>query len=167
MFYKSHYQSPLGRIEILCDDQAVKGVWFEHQKYYGAQFDLSQIKNEENIVTKKVESWLEQYFLGEQPLIGQLQLEPEVTDYRKKVLAILTQVSYGKTITYQEIANKISLENDGKKGAARSVGGAVGHNPISILIPCHRIIGSDGSLTGYAGGLERKIALLNLEGGKW
>lgn len=164
MLYKSDYLSPLGKLDILCDEKTVKGIWFENQSYHGSQYDLSVINSGSNQVTKWVKKWLEQYFAGKNPEVDQSFLAPEVTEFRKKVLEILEGVPYGQTITYKEIADKIFNRENGKKSSARAVGGAVGHNPITILIPCHRVVGTDGSLTGYAGGMNRKIALLALEG---
>lgn len=164
MLFKDNYESPLGKIEILCDEESVKGLWFEDQKYYGSKYDLSKIHEKENLVIRAVKIWLNQYFSGNQPNIDRLILAPEVTEFQKKVLEILENVAYGQTISYKMIADKLAFEENGKKSSARAVGGAVGHNPISILIPCHRVVGSDGSLTGYAGGIKRKIELLALEG---
>lgn len=164
MFYKNSYQSPLGKIELLSEDTAIVGLWFENQKYYGSDYDLATAITEDNPVIRATKAWLDDYFLGKNPDLVSLNLKPRVTEFRKRVLEILVTVSYGKTITYKEIANKINAQFPEKKTAARAVGGAVGHNPISILIPCHRVVGSDGSLTGYAGGVHRKRELLILEG---
>ncbi|GBD58638.1 methylated-DNA--protein-cysteine methyltransferase [Tetragenococcus halophilus subsp. halophilus] len=163
MLYKSKYASPLGNLLILADNSSVLGLWFEDQKYYGASYSLEEAVYQENRVIKKVKEWLSDYFDGRKPAKEHLSLAPKVTDFRQKVLSILQTVPYGQTITYQQILDKLK-ENYGENvGSARAVGGAVGHNPISIIIPCHRVIGSDGSLTGYAGGIERKLKLLTLE----
>lgn len=164
MLVKSEYQSPLGQLLILCDEKTVKGVWFKKQKYFGAQYDLASIPAGENETTTQVKGWLTQYFAGEIPEIDFALLAPETTGFRQKVFEILKRVPEGQTITYKEIADKLTEQESGVKGSARAVGGAVGHNPISLLIPCHRVVGSDGSLTGYAGGIEWKKALLALEG---
>lgn len=164
MLVKSEYQSPLGQLLILCDEKTVKGVWFKKQKYFGAQYDLASIPAGENETTTQVKGWLTQYFAREIPEIHFALLAPETTGFRQKVFEILKRVPAGQTITYKEIADKLREQESGVKGSARAVGGAVGHNPISLLIPCHRVVGSDGSLTGYAGGIERKKALLALEG---
>ena len=164
MLFKSKYSSPLGTILILVDNSSVLGLWFEDQKYYGASYSLEEAVFQENQVVKKAKEWLNDYFDGRKPALEHLTLAPKVTDFRQKVLSILQTIPYGQTITYQQILDKLK-ENYGENvGSARAVGGAVGHNPISIIIPCHRVIGSDGSLTGYAGGIERKIKLLTLEG---
>ncbi|GMA46644.1 methylated-DNA--[protein]-cysteine S-methyltransferase [Tetragenococcus muriaticus] len=164
MLYKSIYLSPLGKLLILTDDQTLLGVWYEDQKYYGASYRLSEAVYQENSIIEEVTNWLDRYFNKENPDISYLPLAPDVTDFRKKVLEILKSTPYGQTITYQQITNRLKEIYGENVGSARAVGGAVGHNPISIIIPCHRVIGSDGSLTGYAGGKERKVALLTLEG---
>lgn len=158
MLFKSNYYSTLGNFILLSDENHVLGVWFEKQKYCGRSYDLSQIDYNENNLIKHTKQWLDAYFSGENPSINELSLQPKVTPFQKKVLEILKNIPYGTTITYQEIANQLQ-----KKSAARAVGGAVGRNPISIIIPCHRVIGTNGSLTGYAGGLQLKKALLSLE----
>lgn len=164
MFYKTNYVSPLGNLEILCDDSSVKGIWFNQQKYYGSHYNLDEISLSENQVTKEVEIWLDSYFKGENPSLSHLNLAPDVTEYRKKVLDVLIEIPLGKTMTYKEIAEVLQKKYPNTKTSPRAVGGAVGHNPISILIPCHRVIGSSGLLTGYAGGINRKIELLVIEG---
>mgnify|MGYP000078063280 CR=1 FL=1 len=164
MLYKSKYSSPLGNILILADDSSVLGLWFEDQKYYGASYSLEEAVFQENRVIEKVKDWLNEYFDGKKTAIERLSLAPQVTDFRQKVLSILQTVPYGQTITYQQILAKLKDNYGENLGSARAVSGAVGHNPIPIIIPCHRVIGSDGSLTGYAGGIERKTKLLTLEG---
>ncbi|AYW47058.1 6-O-methylguanine DNA methyltransferase [Tetragenococcus osmophilus] len=164
MLYKSTYLSPLGELLILADDTALLGVWFEDQKYFGASYHLNEAIDQENRIIKQTTNWLDRYFNKENTAIDSLPLAPNVTDFRKKVLEVLKSVPYGKTITYQQVVDNLHKLYGENVGSARAVGGAVGHNPISIIIPCHRVIGSDGSLTGYAGGKERKVALLTLEG---
>ena len=163
MHYKTYYQSPIGRLLILADDQALLGVWFEGQKYFGAAYDLEAIPVQKNDIIREVIDWLDRYFQGENPPVEAIPLEPEATDFRKKVWDILLDVPYGQTSTYADILTKLR-DKYGEIGSARAVGGAIGHNPISILIPCHRILGSQGQLTGYAGGLDKKRFLLQLEG---
>lgn len=158
MLYQTTYASPLGPITLLSDDQALQGLWFVDQSYYGAQFDLTQASTQLTPVLQTTSDWLDAYFAGQRPT--QLPpLAPQVTAFRQRILRVIATVPYGQTITYQQIADQA-----GDPQAARAVGGAVGHNPISLLIPCHRVVGSTGRLTGYAGGLDRKIALLTLEG---
>lgn len=163
--YKTYYTSPIGRILILTDATALLGLWLEGQKYYGAGYDLEQAQQEETEVSQRVVAWLDAYFKGENPPTDEIPLAPQVTEFRSKVLAVLQKISYGQTATYSDILRELRAEY-GKIGSARAVGGAIGHNPISLLIPCHRIVGSDGKLTGYAGGLDKKVFLLKLEAGE-
>ena len=164
MYYKSSYTSPLGQMTIVNDEHAIKGLWFSDQRYFGGKYDLQTMIEGETPVTKQVKNWLDAYFAGENPTLDPNILDPEVTPYRKQILDALIHVPYGQTTSYKELADKVALNTPGKKGSARAAGGAVGHNPISILIPCHRVVATNGALTGYAGGIDRKIALLALEG---
>ncbi|MCI2147019.1 MAG: methylated-DNA--[protein]-cysteine S-methyltransferase [Clostridiales bacterium] len=162
----SHCTSPLGGITVAASQNAVTGLWFDGQKYYAAGLDPENEEcTEENIlpVFQEVRRWLDQYFRGQEP--GFLPpLEPKGTAFQKSVWDILLTIPYGTTITYGQIASRIASEQGLPHMSAQAVGGAVGHNPISILIPCHRVIGSSGSLTGYAGGIDRKVRLLEMEG---
>ena len=163
--YKTYYTSPIGRILILTDANALLGLWLENQKYFGAGYDLEQAQQGETEVSRCVSVWLDAYFKGENPAINEIPLAPQVTEFRSKVLTVLQKIPYGQTATYSDILRELQAEY-GKIGSARAVGGAIGHNPISLLIPCHRIVGSDGKLTGYAGGLDKKAFLLKLEAGE-
>ena len=163
--YKTYYKSPIGRILIMTDGSALLGLWLEGQKYYGAGYDLEQAQQEETEVSQRVVAWLDAYFEGGNPPTDEILLAPQVTEFRSKVLAVLQKIPYGQTATYSDILRELQAEY-GKIGSARAVGGAIGHNPISIIIPCHRIVGSDGKLTGYAGGLDKKAFLLKLEAGE-
>ena len=163
--YKTYYTSPIGRILILTDANALLGLWLENQKYFGAGYDLEQAQQEETEVSRRVSAWLDAYFKGENPATDEIPLAPQVTEFRSKVLTVLRKIPYGQTATYSDILRELQAEY-GKIGSARAVGGAIGHNPISLLIPCHRIVGSDGKLTGYAGGLDKKAFLLELEAGE-
>ena len=163
MLLKNYIETSMGKLIILADNNYVRGLWFEDQKYMGSHYDISHIKVGDNNVIQEVGNWIREYFLGKEPQIDLDILGPEVTSFRQKVLDVLVSVPYGETISYKEIAELISKTEGGKFCSPRAVGGAVGHNPIALLIPCHRVIGSNGSLTGYAGGIERKIRLLELE----
>ena len=163
--YKNYYTSPIGRILILTDANALLGLWLEGQKYFGAGYDLKQAQQEETEVSQRVAAWLDVYFKGENPATDEIPLAPQVTEFRSKVLTVLQKIPYGRTATYSDILRELQAEY-GKIGSARADGGAIGHNPISLLIPCHRIVGSDGKLTGYAGGLDKKAFLLKLESRK-
>lgn len=155
MDYISHFSSPLGPITLSSDGEALTGLWFDDQKYFGAT--LSDCREEKNLpVFQETARWLTLYFEGRNP--GPMPpLKPKGSEYRQKVWKALLEIPYGQTVTYARLAGLIPT-------SPRAVGGAVGHNPISILIPCHRVVGSGGALTGYAGGLDKKRALLRLEG---
>lgn len=156
----NYYDSPLGKISFAYDDIGLCGLWFEGQKYY--QNHLKEFDEEVNDFSHKVVEWLDAYFKGNHPIVN-IPLHLEGTTFQKRVWDILLSIPYGKMMTYGEIANIIAKERGLKRMSSQAVGSAVGHNPISIIVPCHRVIGSDGSLVGYAGGVERKEALLRLE----
>ena len=164
MIYTTYYNSPLGKILLASKDNKLIGLWIEGQKYYLGKYDTESIiqKDDEKIFIK-TKNWLDRYFNGEKPIITELELAPIGSEFRKKVWKILCEIPYGKVTTYGEIAKQMAKLMNKEKMSAQAVGGAVGHNPISIIIPCHRVIGTDGSLTGYAGGIDKKIRLLELE----
>lgn len=162
MYYQQWYESSLGRLRLVCSDDALVGIWFEGQMYEGVGYDLQAIPVQTTPIIMQTIRWLDVYFSGQQPSLDGLSLAPNVTVFRQRVLACLQMVPYGETVTYQWLAD--CLAETGPKTAARAIGGAVGHNPLAIIIPCHRVIGSSGRLTGYAGGIDRKIDLLVLEG---
>lgn len=157
-----HYKSPLGDILLASDNNRLIGAWFEGQKYYMANISDDLIERKDNVLIK-TEKWLDSYFNGEKPSIDELPLGPNGSDFRLEVWKILCEIPYGETASYKDIASKIAENRGIEKMSAQAVGGAVGHNPISIIIPCHRVIASDGALTGYAGGLDKKIFLLKHE----
>lgn len=159
MRYQLTTPSPLGDLTLLGDERALYGLWFTDQRYFGANYDLTTIPHGQTAPLRLALDWLSAYFANQAPDPFDLPLHPEVTAFRACVLQVLTQIPYGQTITYHQIATQL-----GQPTASRAIGGAVGHNPLSILIPCHRVVGRQGALTGYAGGIERKIALLTLEG---
>lgn len=161
MFYTYQYSSPLGKIIFASDGISLTGLWFDGQKY----FDTSILNESEKInlpVFEETKQWLDIYFSGRSPDFTP-KLNPDGTPFRKSVWDILLTIPFGKTMTYGEIADRIALQQRIRKMSAQAVGGAVGHNPISIIIPCHRVIGSDGNLTGYAGGIDIKAYLLKME----
>lgn len=161
MLFSTRYYSPLGEMLIVSDGECINGLWFSNQKYFKSSVNEDLVNNEDLDIFREVKKWLDDYFNGMNPEIG-FKLKPSGTDFRLKVWKILAEIPYGETLTYGEIASKISPSM-----SAQAVGGAVGHNPISILIPCHRVLGANGKLTGYAGGLKRKIELLKLENIRW
>ena len=136
------------------------GLWFIGQKYFPTNTETWLYKPDYSVFAT-LKDWLEAYFSGKKPEMT-IPLAPDGTEFQQAVWKLLREIPYGKTTTYGAIAKRLS--SSGKRAAAQAVGGAVGHNPISLLIPCHRVLGADGSLTGYAGGLEKKRALLELEG---
>ena len=155
MKYTYQVNSPLGKLTLASCGESLTGLWIEEQKYFAAGVK-SPVKDERLPIFNTVEAWLVQYFDGKNPEIN-FPVSPEGTAFRKEVWDILRKIPYGKVITYGDIANQIN------NPSARAVGGAVGHNPVSIIIPCHRVVGSNGSLTGFAGGLDAKTTLLKLE----
>lgn len=164
MIYTSYYNSPVGKLLLASKNNKLIGVWIENQKYYLSNLkEKMQIKDDEEILIK-TKNWLDRYFENKNPHISELDIEPIGTDFSKKVWTILCTIPYGKVITYGEIAKKISKAMNKDKMSAQAVGNAVAHNPISIIIPCHRVIGANGNLTGYAGGLDIKMRLLKHEG---
>ena len=156
--YATNYVSPIGESLIVGDEDAICGVWFKDQKHFAATLNEDLIFNEDLTIFKKVKNWFDDYFMGLNPEID-FELKPRGTEFRLKVWEILTGISYGETVTYGEIALKIS-----ETMSAQAVGGAVGANPIAIIIPCHRVLGKDKRLTGYAAGLDKKKELLRIEG---
>ena len=163
MIYTSTYTSPIGDILLASQNNELIGLWFKGQKYYMNYLkeEIEEKNDEETLM--KAKKWLDRYFKGEKPSITELSLNPDGSEFRKKVWQILCEIPYGQTLTYKEIALKLAKENGLNSMSAQAVGSAVGHNPISIIIPCHRVIGSNGKLTGYAGGLDKKEYLLKLE----
>ena len=164
MYYSTTYPSPLGTITLACCNYNLVGLWTEGQKYHGDTIPEAMIKNNEIPILGKAKKWLDRYFAGEKPNIAELPLAPIGGEFRQLVWKILCEIPYGKVITYGDIAKKIAEKMGRRSMSSQAVGGAVGHNPISIIIPCHRVVGSNGSLTGFAGGVQMKVQLLELEG---
>lgn len=154
----TRYESPLGSLLLAADQTGLTGLWFVGQKYFPSFSDGDFFKNETPVLTE-AKHWLSLYFSGKEPDFLP-SLHPQGSSFRQAVWNVLLTIPRGQTMTYGEIARRLNVRS------AQAVGGAVGHNPISILIPCHRVVGSDGSLTGYAGGLARKEWLLHLEGAR-
>lgn len=161
MDYTWYYDSPLGEIMLTSDGDALVGLWFEGQKHFDDRLKSEGIEKRLPIF-KEAERWLDIYFSGKAPDFTPA-LSIRTTLFRKMVWEILLSIPYGKIMTYGKIARLIAEKLNRHGFSARAVGGAVGHNPISLIIPCHRVVGAGGSLTGYAGGLDRKMALLELE----
>jgi len=166
MHYSTIYKSPIGAITLGSDGENLFGLWNEEQKYHGNSMFTSMSPKDDLPIFNQTKKWLDKYFAGKNPKISELPLKPIGTDFRQKVWKVLCEIPYGEVVTYGSIASKLSTDGSNAQKYSRAVGGAVGHNPISIIIPCHRVIGSDGKLTGYAGGLDKKVFLLELEGVK-
>ena len=162
MEYIHHYKSPLGMITMASDGDALIGLWFDGQKYYADCLDY-QYEEKMLPVFEQADRWLDIYFGGKEPEFMP-PLRMKTTEFRKAVWNVMLSIPYGKTMTYGEIADRIAKERGLARMSAQAVGGAVGHNSISLMIPCHRVVGTNGSLTGYAGGIEKKVKLLELEG---
>ena len=163
MIYTSTYQSPIGNLLIASKDNKLVGLWMENQKYYLSNFKEEIVEIENLEILERTKKWLDRYFNGEKPKINELEISPIGSEFRKSVWEILKNIPYGEVITYNDIAKELAKQKGIKKMSAQAVGGAVGHNPISIIIPCHRVVGTNGSLTGYAGGIKKKIYLLEHE----
>ena len=162
MQYITHYSSPIGAITIASNGTALTGLWFDGQKYFAST--LGADYKEENLpIFTEAKRWLDMYFSGKEPDFTP-PLALNGSPFRMAVWQILQSIPYAQTITYGDIARQLAAQQGKTKMSAQAVGGAVGHNPISIIVPCHRVVGTGGSLTGYAGGIAKKIKLLELEG---
>lgn len=162
MDYTHHYDSPLGGITLASDGDALIGLWFDGQKYFADT--LNETPEEKMLpVFEETDRWLDIYFSGKAPDFTP-KLSMRTTAFRKTVWDIMLTIPFGQTMTYGWIAERAARQMNLPRMSARAVGGAVGHNAISLIIPCHRVVGTNGSLTGYAGGIDRKIRLLQMEG---
>ena len=164
MLYSNKYASPIGMITLASDGNFIIGLWLERQRYYAVSMREEIPEKRDIPVFSKTQKWLDAYFAGKMPAIFDVPLAPAGSEFRKSVWDILCEIPYGGYTTYGAIAQKIAAMKNIKTMSSQAVGGAVGHNPISIIIPCHRVVGANGSLTGYGGGIEKKIKLLELEG---
>jgi methylated-DNA-[protein]-cysteine S-methyltransferase len=161
MISLQHYMSPLGGILLAADEIGVTGLWLDGSRFYADNVPGEHDEQDTPILTE-AKRWLDVYFTGKEP--GFLPpLHPVGTPFRRAVWDILLQIPYGQTVTYGEIARQMAEKCGKEKMSAQAVAGAVGHNEISIIIPCHRVVGADGNLTGYGGGMENKVKLLALE----
>ena len=161
MIYTYKYSSSMGDITLASNGEALTGLWFDGQKYFGDTLP-KQYETKKLPVFEETKQWLDIYFQGKEPDFTP-SLSMETTPFRKAVWEIMLTIPYGQTMTYGEIADRIAKQKGISRMSAQAVGGAVGHNSISIIIPCHRVVGTNGSLTGYAGGIDKKIKLLTLE----
>ncbi len=163
MIYTDAYASPLGAITLASDGTALTGLWFDGQKYFGSTLPQETVRREDIPVFTETKRWLDTYFSGKEPDFTP-SLRYDMTPFRKAVCDIMLTIPYGHTMTYGEIAERLAARQGKAHMSAQAVGGAVGRNPISLIVPCHRVVGTNGSLTGYAGGIGRKVRLLKLEG---
>ncbi len=159
MIYKSNYKSKLGNIVILSDGENIIGLYFDDKESLDNVYDVKRAKEENLVIFDKLKDLLNQYFEGKNPDFSSINLKLTGTDFQKKIWPNLNRIKYGETVSYQALALMSGLD----KNHARAVGKAVSKNPISIILPCHRVVGSDKKLVGYAGGIDRKECLLNLE----
>lgn len=164
IYYTTNYTSFIGELTLASDGDNLTGLWLAGQKYFCAAVD-GHARTENNLsIFNAAKEWLAAYFAGENPALSKISLAPAGGDFRQDVWKLLLEIPYGRVTTYGEIAKKIAVKMQKQNMSAQAVGGAVGHNPISIIIPCHRVIGGNGNLTGYAGGVDIKRKLLELEG---
>lgn len=163
MIYTTKIPSPVGNLTLASDGEHLIGVWIDGQKYFARTISEETQENNQIPILLQTVDWLNRYFSGKRPSIHELSLHPAGSEFRRAVWKILCEIPYGEVTTYGAIAKKIAASRGLANMSAQAVGGAVGHNPISIIIPCHRVIGSNGSLTGYAGGLDLKKKLLEME----
>ena len=159
--YTQNYESPLGSILLAADETGLTGLWFRGEKYFADVLDPDHTERETPVL-QQAKRWLDVYFSGQEPDYTP-PLHPVGSPFRQEVWALLLQIPYGQTTTYGELAKQIAAKHGLARMSAQAVGGAVGHNEISIIIPCHRVVGTSGSLTGYAGGMDKKVKLLTLE----
>lgn len=159
----NRYISPVGNIFLAGKQGKLVGVWIEGQKYFAGSIREETVEHETTVL-KSARLWLDCYFAGECPAIPRQLLAPEGSKFRRVIWDLLCEIPYGQAVTYGEMARRAAVCMGKERMSAQAVGGAVGHNPISIIIPCHRVVGADGNLTGYGGGIRKKIWLLDHEG---
>lgn len=161
MMYTLHYDSPLGGILLAADEIGLTGLWFDGEKYFADRLDPEHTA-QETLILREAKRWLDVYFSRQKPNFTP-PLHPIGSPFRQEVWELLLQIPYGQTTTYGALAKQLAEKHGLPRMSAQAVGGAVGHNEISIIIPCHRVVGTNGSLTGYAGGIDKKVKLLTLE----
>ena len=161
MLYYKKLASPLGEITLRSDGEALTGLWFADDKHYGAK-DIAGAALADLDVFMQAEAWLAEYFGGREPKVS-VPLKLQGSEFQMQVWRLLQDIPYGRLVTYGDIAKKIAVQKGVARMSAQAVGGAVGHNPLCLIVPCHRVVGANGSLTGYGGGMWRKVYLLELE----
>lgn len=162
--YLTEYRTPtIGTLTLASDGTSVTGCWFSNSRYFGYGVNESVERNDSLAVFDQARKWLDRYFAGETPDPRELTLTARATEFQLRVREAMLDIPYGQTTTYGAIAKRLEAET-GRRQSARAVGGAVGHNPLCLIVPCHRVIGSNGSLTGFGGGIDTKVRLLEHEG---
>ena len=161
MDYVHHYKSPLGGITLASDGTSLIGLWFDDQRFFAASLSPDQEEKPLPVFEQTVR-WLDLYFSGRDPGFTP-PVSIRATEFRQSVCKIMLTIPYGRTMTYGKIAEIIAQQKGVPRMSAQAVGGAVGHNPVSLIVPCHRVIGANSALVGYGSGLDRKSALLSLE----
>jgi len=164
VYYKTTIESPIGKTTLGSDGESLVGLWTDGQRYFGDTVPNEMLPNDNLNVFTITKDWLNRYFDGMKPQISELPLAPIGRAFRQTVWKLLTEIPYGEVITYGELARKIANQRGIERMSAQAVGGAVGRNPISIIIPCHRVVGANGNLTGFSGGIQMKQQLLQHEG---
>lgn len=164
MFYSQWVASPVGRLLVASDEEYLVGLWIEGQKYFGDTLPAPPVETAGAPVLEQAAHWIARYFAGDRPRPAELPLRPIGGAFRQEVWAMLCEIPYGEVTTYGALAKELARRHQREHMSAQAVGGAVGHNPISLIIPCHRVVGASGSLTGYSGGLRTKRRLLEWEG---
>lgn len=163
MIYSTYYTSPVGKLLLASENNKLIGLWIEGQKYYlGKLKSQMEVKEDEEILIR-TKKWLDSYFKGEKPKIEELELAPMGSEFCQSIWKLLCKIPYGEVTTYGKLSKEVEKIMHRETMSAQAVGNAVGHNPISIIIPCHRVVGTNGNLTGYAAGIDKKIKLLELE----
>ena len=162
--YKTTIESEIGKITLGSDGESLVGLWIEGQRYFGDTVPNKMLPDDDLNIFTITKGWLNRYFDGKKPQISELPLAPIGGEFRQIVWKMLTEIPYGEVVTYGELAQKIAKQRGIERMSAQAVGGAVGRNPISIIIPCHRVVGANGNLTGFSGGLQMKLQLLQHEG---
>lgn len=160
--YTAHCASPVGELLLASDGENLTGLWLAGQKHYADGLDDGVETDCSLPLFRQTKRWLEDYFAGERPAIDLIPLAPKGSEFRRRICQLMCEIPYGTLTTYGQLAKEYETRF-GQKTSARAVGGAVGHNPISIVIPCHRVVGADGAITGYAGGVDKKTFLIELE----
>lgn len=164
MDFCTTYETPIiGKLILASDGESLVGCWFENDRFFGYGSDGTFERCNDLAVFEKTRNWLDRYFAGEKPTLQELPLAPRGSEFQLKVWNMLREIPYGQTVTYGDIAKRMAGES-GRRMSAQAVGGAVGRNPLCVIVPCHRVMGAKSNLTGFGGGLDVKVKLLEHEG---